>query len=181
MNWPNRITIARVALIPVIVTLLQFDVPICRAAALVAFLLACCTDWLDGYLARRFQIVTNLGKFLDPVADKLLVLSTMVALCGLGRFPAWVCIVVLFRELAVDGLRMVAVEQGRVIAAGKLGKIKTSLQMLTLAAVLLEPGFTGDFPLVQVLMAAAVIMTLWSGIDYFVRNGSVLRQGGKAV
>ena len=179
MNWPNRITIARVALIPVIVTLLQFDVPFCRAAALVAFVLACCTDWLDGYLARRFQIVTNLGKFLDPVADKLLVLSTMVALCGLGRFPAWVCIVVLFRELAVDGLRLVAVEQGRVIAAGKLGKIKTTLQMITLTLALLDTRMFGSFPITEIFMYAAVAMTLWSGIDYFVRNGAVLSGGGK--
>lgn len=181
MNWPNRITIARVALIPVIVLFLQFDTPFCRAAALVAFILASFTDWLDGYLARRFKIVTNLGKFLDPVADKLLVLSTMIALCGLGRFPAWVCIVVLFRELAVDGLRLVAVEQGRVIAAGKLGKIKTALQMFTLMMVMLDTAVFGGFPVVAVLTYAAVLMTLWSGVDYFVRNGAVLRQGGKAV
>ena len=180
MNWPNRITIARVALIPVIVVLLQFDVPVCRAAALAAFIVASLTDWLDGYLARRFGIVTNLGKFLDPVADKLLVLSTMIALCGLGRFPAWVCIVVLFRELAVDGLRLVAVEQGRVIAAGKLGKIKTTLQMLTLVLVLLDTSAFGSFPMVEVFTYAAVLMTLWSGVDYFVRNGSVLRQQGRA-
>lgn len=179
MNWPNRITIARVALIPVIVILLQFDVPICRALALVAFMLASFTDWLDGYLARRFKIVTNFGKFLDPVADKLLVLSTMIALCGLGRFPAWVCIVVLFRELAVDGLRLVAVEQGRVIAAGKLGKIKTTLQMLTLIMVLWDTAMFGSFPIVDVLTYAAVFMTIWSGLDYFIRNGAVLKQGGK--
>jgi len=181
MNWPNRITIARVALIPVIVILLQFDSPVCRALALVAFMLASFTDWLDGYIARRFKIVTNFGKFLDPVADKLLVLSTMIALSGLGRFPAWVCIVVLFRELAVDGLRMVAVEQGRVIAAGKLGKIKTSLQMLTLIMVLLDTAMFGDFPITEVLMYAAVLMTIWSGLDYFIRNGAVLKQGGKTV
>ncbi len=120
--------------------------------------------------------MTNLGKFLDPVADKLLVLSTMIALCGLGQFPAWACIVVLFRELAVDGLRLVAVEQGRVIAAGKLGKIKTTLQMLTLAAVLVGNGAWGGFPLWQALMYLAVAMTLVSGVDYFVRNGSVLRR-----
>lgn len=181
MNWPNRITIARVALIPVIVILLQFDTPLCRALALVGFIVASFTDWLDGYLARRFKIVTNFGKFLDPVADKLLVLSTMIALSGQGRFPAWVCIVVLFRELAVDGLRMVAVEQGRVIAAGKLGKIKTTLQMLTLILVLLDTSMFGDFPIVDVFMYAAVGMTIWSGLDYFFRNGAVLKQGGKAV
>ena len=165
MNWPNRITIARVALIPIIVILLQFDVPLCRAAALVCFLVASFTDWLDGYLARKMQIVTNFGKFLDPVADKLLVLSTMIALCGLGHFPAWVCVVVLFRELAVDGLRMVAVEQGIVIAAGKLSKIKTALQMFTLILVLLDTRMFGDFPMTDVFIYASVVMTLWSGLD----------------
>ena len=99
---------------------------------------------------------------------------------GLGRFPAWVCVVVLFRELMVDGLRMVAMEQGRVIAAGKLGKIKTTLQMFTLVAVMLGEGAFGDFPLAQVLMYAAVAMTLWSGVDYFLRNGQVLLQKGGA-
>lgn len=180
MNWPNRITIARVALIPVIVVFLQFDSPLFRMLALVAFVIASFTDWLDGYLARKFKIVTNFGKFLDPVADKLLVLSTMIALCGLGRFPAWACIVILFRELAVDGLRLVAVEQGHVIAAGKLGKIKTTLQMLTLVVILLDTAMFGDFPMEQVLTYASVIMTLWSGLDYFIRNGDVLKQTGKS-
>ena len=179
MNWPNRITIARVALIPLIVILLQFEAQIFQGLALIAFMIASLTDWLDGYIARRFQIVTNFGKFLDPVADKLLVLSTMIALCGLGRFPAWVCVVVLFRELAVDGLRLVAVEQGRVIAAGKLGKIKTTLQMITLTLALLDTRMFGSFPITEIFMYAAVAMTLWSGIDYFVRNGAVLSGGGK--
>ena len=180
MNWPNRITIARVALIPLIVILLQFDSNVCKMLALVAFMVASFTDWLDGYLARRFKIVTNFGKFLDPVADKLLVLSTMIALSGIGQFPAWVCIVVLFRELAVDGLRMVAVEQGKVIAAGKLGKIKTALQMFTLMLVMLDTAMFGSFPMEEILIAAVVVMTLWSGADYFIRNGAVLTQSGKA-
>lgn len=181
MNWPNRITIIRVAFIPVIVLLLHIDTAWGRALALASFILASLTDWLDGFIARKYKIVTNLGKFLDPVADKLLVLSTMIALCGLSRFPAWVCIVVLFRELAVDGLRLVAVQQGRVIAAGKLGKIKTTLQMLTLTAVLLGESFLGGFPIATILMYAAVLMTIWSGVDYFMRNGEVLLEKGKTV
>jgi CDP-diacylglycerol---glycerol-3-phosphate 3-phosphatidyltransferase len=180
MNWPNRISLIRVALIPVIVVLLQFPSPVCNAFALAVFILASASDWLDGYLARKHQSVTNLGKFLDPVADKLLVLSTMITLCGLGRFPAWVCVVVLFRELAVDGLRLAAVERGRVIAAGKLGKIKTTLQMLAIIAVLLNGWPFGAFPTDQILIYAAVVMTLWSGADYFIRNGSVLKQGRNA-
>ena len=176
MNWPNRLTVARVVLVPVIVALLQFNAPVFHTLALTAFILASLTDWLDGYLARKYRIVTNLGKFLDPVADKLLVLSTMIALCGLGRFPAWVCVVVLFRELSVDGLRLVAVQQGRVIAAGKLGKIKTTLQMLALIAVMLGESALGGPWIQQALIYAAVAMTLWSGVDYFIKNGNVLWQ-----
>ena len=178
MNLPNRLTITRIALVPVVVILLQFSDPVWQALALVAFIAASFTDWLDGYLARKHQTVTNFGKFLDPVADKLLVLSTMIALAGLSRFPSWVCIVVLFREIAVDGLRLVAVEQGRVIAAGKLGKIKTMLQMLAIVVVMLGNWPFGVFPMDQVLIYAAVAMTLWSGVDYFIRNGEVLMQGG---
>lgn len=179
LNWPNRLSLLRVALIPLCVALLQF--PPCRPAALAVFCLAAFTDFLDGWMARKYQIVTNFGKFIDPVADKLLVLSTMIALCGLGEFPAWVCIVILFRELAVDGLRLVAAQQGRVIAAGKLGKIKTTLQMLTLvyflwnAQAYAAPGLTVG----RALIWLSVAMTLWSGVDYFYRNRAALAQEEK--
>lgn len=175
MNWPNRLSILRVALIPVCVLLLQFPNTACQLLALIAFAVAAFTDFLDGYLARKHHLVTNFGKFLDPVADKLLVLSTFIALCGLGRFPAWAGIVILFRELAVDGLRLIAVEQGKVIAAGKLGKIKTTLQMLTIVLLLLN--FWQIFaPAVEwVMISLSVVMTLFSGADYFIRNRDVLR------
>lgn len=178
MNWPNRLSILRVCLIPVCVGLLSVQNDLCQALALAVFCIASFTDFLDGHLARKHHIETNFGRFLDPVADKLLVLSTMVALTGLGRFPAWVTILILFRELAVDGLRLVAVEQGKVIAAGKLGKIKTSLQMLTMVVVLLGywPLLPSWISTVLILLSAA--MTLWSGVDYFVRNRSVLRDQG---
>lgn len=175
MNIPNRLSIARVALIPVCLLFLHINTPFCQGVALVVFLVAAATDWLDGYLARRNNIVTNFGKFIDPVADKLLVLSTMIALCGLGRFPAWACIIILFRELAVDGLRMVAVEQRKVIAAGPLGKIKTTLQMVTLVVYLLHNWPFGAFPMDTILMVASVLMTLWSGIDYFAKNWDVIK------
>lgn len=179
MNWPNRLTIIRVLLIPICVVFLYIPTGFCQVMAMLFFLVAAGTDWLDGYLARKQDIVTNFGKFLDPVADKLLVLCTMVALCGLGRFPAWACIVVLFRELAVDGLRMVAVEQGKVIAAGKLGKVKTVLQMLTLVAYLWPWGeVVAGFLLREILLMLALVFTLWSGVDYFWRNRAVLADGG---
>lgn len=180
MNWPNRLTLLRVLLIPVCLVFLSIDTPLCQVVALVVLIAAALTDWLDGHLARRWGLVTNFGKFLDPVADKLLVLCVMVTLCGLGRFPAWACVIVLFRELAVDGLRLVAVEQGRVIAAGPLGKTKTTLQLLTLVVYVLKNQPFAPFPMDSILLAAAMVMTLASGVDYFVRNRTVLAGlGGK--
>ncbi len=178
MNWPNRLTLLRIALIPVCVLLLHINAPLCQYAALAVFVIASMTDWLDGYIARRQHIVTNFGKFLDPVADKLLVLSTLITLCGLGRFPAWACVVILFRELAVDGLRLVAAERGTVIAAGKLGKYKTTVQMLLVVCLLLNNWPFYRFPMDTILMWLAVALTIWSGVDYFVRNRSVLSEEG---
>ena len=181
LNWPNRLSLCRVALVPICVALLQFSQPWCRAAALVVFCLAAFTDFLDGWIARKYKIVTTFGKFVDPVADKLLVLSTMIALCGRGEFPAWACIVVLFRELCVDGLRLVAAEQGHVIAAGKLGKLKTTIQLLTLILFLLDGrAYTaGGFTVGRVMVWLSVAVTLWSGVDYFRRNRSVFSFGEK--
>ncbi len=179
MNLPNKLSILRVALIPVIVLCMYAEPAWAQAAALVIFAIAAFTDWLDGQIARKHGIVTNFGKFIDPVADKLLVLSTMIALCGLGRFPAWACIAILFRELAVDGLRLVSVEQGRVIAAGSLGKIKTTIQLITLIVYLLSAFMAVPEVVKLVMMLLSVAMTLISGADYFVRNRDALA-GDKA-
>jgi CDP-diacylglycerol--glycerol-3-phosphate 3-phosphatidyltransferase len=176
MNLPNKLTVLRVAAIPVIVALLLIDLAACRIAATALFILACLTDWLDGYIARRQGIVTVFGKFLDPVADKLLVLCTMITLAGLGQLPAWVCVVVLFRELMVDGLRLIAVQKGVVIAAGKLGKIKTVSQMLLVTVVLLNIQTLSDLWIDCALIILAVIMTVWSGTDYFLRNRAVFAE-----
>ena len=174
MNLPNKLSLLRVALIPVCVALLLAGTGLCRALSVAVFCLAAFTDFLDGYIARKNGIVTNFGKFIDPVADKLLVLCTVASLVSLGQCPAWICVVLLFRELAVDGLRMVAVEQGSVIAAGKLGKVKTVLQMLALIALLIWPdGWTG-VTLGNTLMVLAVIMAAVSGAEYFIRNRHVL-------
>lgn len=181
MNWPNRLSILRIMLVPVCVLLLHFENIPCRIAALCVFSIAAATDFVDGWMARKYNLVTNFGKFIDPVADKLLVLSTLIALCGIDKIPAWVCIVILFRELAVDGLRLVAVEQGKVIAAGKLGKIKTVTQIVAIIYFLVfgcKFGDAGFFGFVGTLaVIAAAVMTLWSGVDYFVRNRSVLGMG----
>ena len=180
MNWPNRLSLIRIASVPVITLLLVLDgLMWTRYAALFLFILAAITDFVDGWMARKYNIVTNFGKFIDPVADKLLVLSTMVMISWHGILPAWIVVAVLFRELAVDGLRLVAVEQGRVIAAGKLGKIKTVCQMVMIISHLV---YFAQFPLLHILAGwllvpsqlAVLVMTLWSGIDYFLRNKEVL-------
>ena len=173
MNWPNRLSLIRIALVPFIILMMYVNLPASYIIALALFALASFTDFLDGQIARRRHLVTNFGKFIDPVADKLLVLSTMIGLCGQGWIPAWACVVVLFRELAVDGLRLVAVEQGRVIAAGKLGKIKTCTQMLTVILHLLAASGFAMALWPEVTLYLAVAMTLLSGVDYFVKNRGV--------
>lgn len=161
MNLPNKLTISRILMIPLCLLLWALGQPVWAAAV---FALAAATDFLDGYIARKQQIVTVFGKFADPVADKLLVLSAMVFLCADGRLPAWAVCVVAARELMVDGLRLVAVGRGNVIAAGWLGKIKTNLQYAcVLCAMLLPAGHW--LPLVLAVLMAA--MTVWSGAQYF--------------
>ena len=176
MNLPNKLSVARVLCIPAIVTLLHFPDPACRIAAAVLFIIGCLTDFLDGRIARKRNLVTDFGKFIDPVADKLLVLTTLFMLIHLGLMPAWIVIVILCRELAVDGLRMVAVTKGKVIAAGPLGKWKTACQMVLISAMLiLNLSLARSWPL-AVLAGVVILLTIISGVDYFVRNKSVLAE-----
>ena len=176
MNLPNKLSIARVLCIPAIVTLLHFPSDGCRIAAAALFILGCVTDFLDGRIARKQNLVTDFGKFIDPVADKLLVLTTLIMLIHLEKMPAWIVIVILCRELAVDGLRLVAVTKGQVIAAGPLGKWKTACQMVLISAMLiLNLGAFEAWPL-AVLTIVEVSLTLVSAVDYFVRNASVLSE-----
>ncbi|MDO4484737.1 MAG: CDP-diacylglycerol--glycerol-3-phosphate 3-phosphatidyltransferase [Clostridia bacterium] len=174
MNLPNKLSLMRVALIPVMVALMYPNTPVCNTLAAVVFALAAFTDFLDGYIARKNGLVTDFGKFVDPVADKLLVLSSLIMLVQHGLMLAWVVVVILARELCVDGLRMVAVSNGKVIAAGKLGKIKTCSQIaLVLWLMLSRIPVMGSW-IGMVLTAWVTVITLWSGIDYFVKNGSVI-------
>ena len=175
MNLPNRLTISRVLLIPVMVVLLYLPGTGYAIAAGCVFALASLTDWLDGRIARKRHIETDFGRFLDPVADKLLVLSAMVMLVWLKLLPAFVLVIVLARELSVDGLRMVAVGKGKVIAAGWLGKIKTTSQMLLLLWLLFSRIPVAEHWLGIVLTAWVVVITLWSGVDYFVKNRDVMK------
>ena len=173
MNLPNQLTVLRVILIPVCLLLWALGQPVWAAAV---FALAAFTDFLDGYIARKNNIVTVFGKFADPVADKLLVLTTLIMLIHLGMMPAWIVIVILCRELTVDGLRMVAVTKGHVIAAGKLGKWKTACQMVMISAMLILDLSVYDSWPIAVLAGIVVMLTLVSGVEYFVRNASVLSE-----
>jgi len=172
MNLPNKLTLLRVAMIPVCLLLWALQQPLWAAAV---FALAAFTDFLDGYLARKNNWVTVFGKFADPVADKLLVLSALIFLSADHRVPAWAVCVVAARELMVDGLRLVAVGKGNVIAAGWLGKIKTNLQYFcVLCGMLLPQGHW----IVLVLSVLMTIMTVWSGAQYFWNSRDVFKDGG---
>lgn len=177
MNLPNKLSILRIVLIPVMVLLMYPQYDGYWYAAIAVFCLASFTDFLDGYIARKNHIVTDFGKFVDPVADKLLVLSALMMLCDRGLMVTWAVIVILARELCVDGLRMIAVGKGKVIAAGKLGKIKTVSQIVLIIwqMVWRTPVFTRGTGLPGTLLTIwVVVITLWSGMDYFVKNGACL-------
>ena len=177
MNLPNKLSIARVLCIPAIVVLLHFPEPWCRIAAAALFIIGCLTDFLDGRIARKRNLVTDFGKFIDPVADKLLVLTTMIMLIHRGLLPAWLVVLIISRELSVDGLRMIAVTKGKVIAAGMAGKIKTVSQMILIIFLLAFdlPAFTHWFSAVLAVWVAAI--TLYSGVEYFRKNLDVIRIG----
>jgi len=168
MTTASKITMVRIVLIPVFMVLLLLGY---NYAAFGVFVAASLTDLADGYVARHYKQVSDFGKFVDPLADKLLVISCMVIFVEYGRFPAWACMVVLAREFAVTGLRLIAVENGRVIAAGWSGKIKTTCTMVGLCAMLV---FTKSQTLDLVVMVVIVATTLYSGVEYFVKNWDVL-------
>lgn len=177
MNLPNKLTMGRVCAIPVfiIVYLMGFNV-----AATIIFILAAATDALDGHIARSRGLVTNFGKLMDPLADKLLTMSAFLCLVGYGIIPAWMVIIILGREFAVTGLRQIAAAEGQVIAAGMSGKIKTVLQMVAIPLLLLNnwPGSYIGIPLDQIVLWACLAMTIISGVEYFVKSWKVITAQG---
>jgi len=177
-NIPNILTLLRIALIPVMVVLLLSDSRSDGFWAAAVFAVASTTDWLDGYLARRMQIVTVFGKFLDPIADKLMVMAALIMILPFGRVPAWMVLVILGREIIITGLRGIASSEGIVISASDLGKLKTIFQIVAILGLLLHYDyhwfFGIDHPYLVVNMHnvgmfylwIATIITIWSGADY---------------
>jgi CDP-diacylglycerol---glycerol-3-phosphate 3-phosphatidyltransferase len=146
--------------------------PVAHFVGALIFILASTTDWIDGYFARKYNLVTNLGKFLDPLADKLLVSAALIVLVELGLAPSWMVIVIISREFAVTGLRLILAGEGEVVAANMLGKIKTWTQIVAISALLLHnlPFELISVPFAMFSLWVAVIFTIWSGWDYFAKN-----------
>lgn len=170
MNLPNKLTLLRIIMIPVFVVLLYLDFPFNNLVALAVFILASITDTLDGYIARKYNLITDFGKFMDPIADKLLVTAAMLVFVDWHMMPAWVVIVVVAREFIVSALRLVAANNGRVIAAGWSGKVKTASTMVCICIMLLGlPQWLN-----AVCSAVILVTTAYSGIEYLVKNKDVL-------
>ena len=188
MNLANRITLARIFLVPIVaffllvkldvnpLTLGSYSISYNQIFALLLFIIAASTDGLDGYIARKRKIVTNLGKLLDPLADKLLVGAVLISLVEMGKLDAWVAIVIISREWAVTGLRQIALLDGVVVAASKWGKWKTTIQIVMIVVLLLNnlPFEYLHIPVDTIVVWAAAIITVYSGIDYFVKNKSLI-------
>ncbi|MCI8475101.1 MAG: CDP-diacylglycerol--glycerol-3-phosphate 3-phosphatidyltransferase [Oscillospiraceae bacterium] len=170
MNTANKLTLLRVILIPVFLGILYLDFQGSNYAALAVFVVASLTDLLDGHIARSRNLVTDFGKFMDPLADKVLVLAAMLWFVECGKMPAWAVAIVIFREFAVSGMRLIAVEGGRVIAAGWSGKVKTASTMVCLILMFLPflPRWV-ELACVWVI----VVTTLYSGAEYFIQNRDV--------
>ena len=201
MNLPNKITISRILLIPIFMIVLYLPIPYRELIALAIFIIAAATDGIDGHIARSRNLVTNFGKFLDPLADKLLVTAALVALVGMQRIPSWIVTVIIAREFAVTGIRLLAVGEGRVIAASMLGKIKTVTQIIAISLLLIDtytlnlqdvfmvekiravvtgllqaPSLMGIISILSTIMViVATFATLYSCYDYIVKNADVLK------
>lgn len=189
MNLPNKITVFRILLIPVFLILMLVPFPWGTISlpgveletenfiGALIFIFAATTDWVDGYFARKYQLVTNFGKFLDPLADKLLVSAALIVLVEMNLAPSWIVIVIISREFAVTGLRLILADKGEVVAANMLGKIKTWTQIIAVSALLLENVFFEaiHFPFATIALWVALFFTIWSGCDYFYKNREVFK------
>ena len=187
MYLPNKLTALRILMIPLfmIITLFPFDwgtlavaqsqIAVNQLIGAIIFAIASFTDWLDGYIARRDGLVTNFGKFADPLADKMLVATAMIVLVGQGLAPSWVVSIIISRELAVTGLRLLLVKEGEVMAAAWPGKIKTATQMVAIILLFLDnfPFQAIGIPVADIMLYLCLVFTIYSGVDYFIKNKHV--------
>ena len=188
MNIANRLTIARIVMIPLFLLIMCFPkdilgmvnvfhstLSVSWGLAMIIFTIASITDFLDGYLARKYHLITNFGKFADPLADKLLVMTAFITLVGAGVIPMWIVAIIVCRELAVTGLRLLLVNDGEVLAAAWPGKVKTATQMLAIIFLLIDdfPVKGLPFSIGAILVYICLVATIYSGVDYFVKNKHV--------
>ncbi len=184
MNLANKITIGRIILAPIFMVFLLLRIPYGEFIACAIFIIASVTDALDGYIARSRKQVTTFGKFLDPLADKLLISAALITLVGMAKLHPIVAFIIISREFAVTGLRVIAAGEGIVISASKLGKFKTILQIVAVSAIMLHAGFR-SLPVVNISLSylvditvfLAVVITIVSGVDYFNKNRKIIKLG----
>ncbi|MFO7295754.1 MAG: CDP-diacylglycerol--glycerol-3-phosphate 3-phosphatidyltransferase [Caldicoprobacter sp.] len=176
MNLANKITIVRIMLVPIFMVLLLSDFPYSNVIAALIFIVAASTDTVDGYIARKRNEVTNFGKFIDPLADKILVTAALVILVEMGKISSVVAIIIITREFIITGFRVLAASEGIVIAASWWGKAKTITQIVAIVAVMLDnmPFKWIGFPFDRIALILAVIITIVSGIDYIYKNFDIL-------
>lgn len=182
MNLPNKLTMLRVCMIPFFIFfLLNTSIPYSNYVACGIFILASMTDWFDGYLARKHNLVTNFGKFMDPLADKLLVSSALICFTAMEsvKLPAWIVIVIISREFIISGFRLVASDNGVVIAASYWGKFKTVSQMIMSILLILHFANSTFHVVEQIFIYISVILTIVSLVDYIVKNKEVLSEGSR--
>ncbi len=189
MNLPNKITISRILLIPIFIILMvapldwgtvvlfNAEIETAHFIGAIIFIIAALTDWVDGYFARKYNLITDLGKFLDPLADKLLVSAALIILVEMRVASSWIVIIIISREFAVTGLRLILAGTGEVVAANMLGKIKTWTQMVAIIALLFHniPFSAVNFPFATIMLWIAMFFTVLSGYDYFRKNWDVFK------
>lgn len=177
MNLPNKLTILRVLMIPIFIFVLLAEPfgEFSKWIAVAIFIIASLTDFLDGHIARKYNLVTNFGKFMDPLADKLLVCSAMIALVGMNRLASWIAIIIIVREFIISGFRLIASDNGVVIAASYWGKFKTNFQMFMIIMLIIDLG-TGTAVLIEnILVYISLVLTIISLLDYLLKNKNVLK------
>lgn len=176
MNIANKITIARLILVPIFIIIMLSNIKHGDIISSILFAMASLTDKLDGYIARKYNQITNLGKFMDPLVDKIMVSSALIALIQLGRIQSWIVIIILSREFIVTGLRTIGANKGVVIAASNLGKYKTILQIIAIISIMLKnyPFEYLFFPFSTIALYLALFMTVYSGIDYIAKCRSLI-------